>query len=73
MTKPFDTDYINEISWRCERFDETGKTGEVDGDFSLSLPLSREEFAEYDKQQMDELIFANVDKSAVEASLTPAG
>ena len=60
---------ISGASWRCEQFNEEGKVNETTGSFVIASPIPIEDFASLTIEEMRDLIFANVDKEAVEAEL----
>ena len=64
--------HISTVHWSCERFDETGKVNESAGSFNLSAPMHFEEFSKLSVNDINSLIFANVDKAAIESQLEGA-
>lgn len=60
---------IYAIHWRCERFDETGKTGEQTGNAQLEQAIPVSDFAEYGQEEQTDLIKKVVDTKKVEDSL----
>lgn len=64
---------ISTIYWSCEKFDESGKVGESVGSFTLNNPINFEDFAKLTSNDLQNLIFEYVDKSAVEAAIVSQG
>ena len=60
---------ISGASWQCERFGEEGKANETSGVFAIDPAIPVEDFASMEIDALRDLIFANVDKEAIEAEL----
>ena len=59
---------ISAIHWRCERFDETGKSGEKTGVAQIEPSIPVSDFAEYGHEEQVGLIKNLVDTESVEDS-----
>jgi len=59
---------ISAIDWRCERFDEAGKTGEQSGKVQLSPEVPVSDFAKYGQKEQIALLKETVNTKQVEDS-----
>lgn len=66
-----DMESISGIHWRCEKFDIDGKVGEQTGSFALQESIHFEKFSGYSPEDINEIIFSNVDKNSIEQSVLP--
>jgi hypothetical protein len=69
QTGPFESSDINSMTWKCEKITSDGSITESTGEVSLSSSVSVDDFKDYSHEQVNELLFQNIDKSAIEAEL----
>lgn len=69
QTEPIGPQDVSIFHWRCERFSDEGKTGEVTGVATLLQPISQDALKNMSPEQRLEALFAVVSKDSTEASL----